>query len=100
MNKQISLDISRYAVDTKYLLDSKNSTAVYCVDIPILVKFLEMRYRLEPRQYQYETWSVEMFKDNRWIVEIRIYHPFKDIRDFDLCLVPGKRRCAKLIGVF
>jgi len=42
-----------------------------------------------------QIYMVEMFKEGEWVWETRIYRGPKDLNDFDLKDVPGKRRNAK-----
>lgn len=99
MTNTTALDISIYAVDTKYWLDSKSSVAVKCVNIPTLISYLKLRYDITPKSVINEKWSVELFNEGKWIKTIRTYYRAKSIRDFDLYFIPDKRRHAKLIEV-
>lgn len=42
-------------------------------------------------------YSIEMFKNGKWVKEIRTYYKEKSLDDFDLTPVEGKRRNAQLI---
>jgi hypothetical protein len=42
-------------------------------------------------------WSIEMWRKDAWVTEIRYYFEAKTTKDFDLCNVPEKRRNAKLL---
>ncbi len=44
-------------------------------------------------------YSVEIFKDSYWQVDIRYYYCKKSLNEFDLYDVPNKRRNARFIGV-
>lgn len=41
--------------------------------------------------------SIEMFIDNKWIIQIRYYSCKKSLNSFDLYDIPNKRRNAKII---
>lgn len=42
-------------------------------------------------------YSIELFTEGVWIIEIRFYYIDKDLNDFDLHPVENKRRNVKLI---
>lgn len=42
--------------------------------------------------------EIEMFKDGKWITDIRIYNKVKSLESFDLFTIPNKRRNVKIIS--
>lgn len=41
--------------------------------------------------------EIEMFKDGRWVTEIRYYNIQKPLSSFDLYTIEGRRRKAKIV---
>lgn len=52
---------------------------------------------MKKRTYKY---SIEMFRDGDWEVEVRYYEKQKNLNDFDLYSIDNKRRNAQFIEVF